>query len=120
MDTQKSARLTPKGRAAMVRSVVEGGLSKVTAAHRPHSLPSQTPGSRMCCCGGVTPAGDGLGVIGFDNATAVPIIGKRAAGPCTPSAKGLAAIRGFAFVQESVSISRLNSLVPVANCEAVP
>src|SRR5215207_1545500 len=72
MDTHKNAPLTPKGREAMVRSVVEGRLSKATAAHqfnttaktvakwvkrfraegvdglrdrssRPHSLPSQTP-----------------------------------------------------------------------------
>jgi transposase InsO family protein len=72
MDTHKNAPLTPKGREAMVRSVTEGGLSKVAAARRfnvsaktvakwverfraegvsglrdrssrPHSLPSQTP-----------------------------------------------------------------------------
>jgi transposase InsO family protein len=72
MDTHKNAPLTPKGREAMVRSVVEGGLSKTAAARqfnvtaktvakwvgrfrtggvaglrdrssRPHSLPSQTP-----------------------------------------------------------------------------
>jgi len=72
MDTHKNAPLTPKGREAMVRSVIEGGLSKVAAARqfnvtpktvakwvkrfraegvdglrdrssRPHSLPSQTP-----------------------------------------------------------------------------
>jgi transposase InsO family protein len=72
MDTHKNAPLTPKGREAMVRSVVEGGLSKAIAARqfnvspktvgkwvkrfriegadglrdrssRPHSLPSQTP-----------------------------------------------------------------------------
>ena len=72
MDTHKNAPLTPKGREAMVRSVVEGGLSKAVAARRfnvtaktvakwvkrfrtegveglrdrssrPHSLPSQTP-----------------------------------------------------------------------------
>ena len=71
MDTHKNALLTPKGREAMVRSVVEGGLSKAAAARqfnvtpktvakwvdrfgvegvdglrdrssRPHSLPSQT------------------------------------------------------------------------------
>jgi transposase InsO family protein len=72
MDTHKNAPLTPKGREAMVRSVVEGGLSQAAAARqfnvsgktvakwverfraegvdglrdrssRPHSLPSQTP-----------------------------------------------------------------------------
>ena len=72
MDTHKNAPLTPKGREAMVRCVVEGGLSKAAAAcqfnvtpktvakwvkrfraegvdglrdrsSRPHSLPSQTP-----------------------------------------------------------------------------
>jgi transposase InsO family protein len=72
MDTHKNAPLTPKGREAMVRSVIEGGLSKAAAARqfnttaktvakwverfraegaeglrdrssRPHSLPSQTP-----------------------------------------------------------------------------
>jgi len=71
MDTHKNAPLTPKGREAMVRSVVEGGLSKAAAVRqfnvapktvakwvnrfhtesvdglrdrssRPHSLPSQT------------------------------------------------------------------------------
>jgi transposase InsO family protein len=72
MDTHKNAPLTPKGRAAMVRSVIEGGLTKAAAAiqfnttaktvakwverfrvegvdglrdrsSRPLSLPSQTP-----------------------------------------------------------------------------
>ena len=72
MDTHKNAPLTPKGREAMVRRVVEGGLSYTAAARqfnttpktvakwikrfgaegvdglrdrssRPHSLPSQTP-----------------------------------------------------------------------------
>src|SRR5246500_2687097 len=72
MDTHKNAPLTPKGREAMVRSVVERGLSKAAAARqfnttaktvakwvkrfrtegvdglrdrssRPHSLPGQTP-----------------------------------------------------------------------------
>ncbi len=72
MDTHKNAPLTPKGREAMVRSVIEGGLTKAAAAlqfnitaktvakwvnrfraegvdglrdrsSRPHSLPSQTP-----------------------------------------------------------------------------
>jgi transposase len=72
MDIHKNAPLTPKGREAMVRSVVEGGLGKAVAARqfnvtpktvakwvkrfrvegvdglrdrssRPHSLPSQTP-----------------------------------------------------------------------------
>ena len=72
MDTHKNAPLTPKGREAMVRSVIEGGLSKVAAARqfnvtpktvakwvkrfraegvdglrdrssRPHFVPSQTP-----------------------------------------------------------------------------
>ena len=71
MDTHKNAPLTPKGREVMVRSVVEGGLSKAAAARqfnvsaktvakwlerfcaegsdglrdrssRPHSLPNQT------------------------------------------------------------------------------
>ncbi|KWV44732.1 integrase [Bradyrhizobium macuxiense] len=72
MNIHKNAPLTPKGREAMVRSVIEGGLTKATAAlqfnvtaktvakwvkrfralgvdglrdrsSRPHSLPSQTP-----------------------------------------------------------------------------
>jgi len=72
MDTHKNAPLTPKGREAMVRIVIEGGLTKAAAAHqfnttaktvakwverfraegvdglrdrssKPHSLPSQTP-----------------------------------------------------------------------------
>lgn len=34
MDTHKNALLTPKGREAMVRSVVEGGLSKAAAARQ--------------------------------------------------------------------------------------
>src|SRR5262245_53784012 len=74
MNTHKNAPLTPKGREAMVRSVVEGGRSKAAAARqfnttaktvakwverfrtegvdglrdrssRPHSSPSQTPGA---------------------------------------------------------------------------
>jgi transposase len=32
MNTHKNAPLTPKGRVAMVRSVVEGGLNKAAAA----------------------------------------------------------------------------------------
>ena len=72
MDTHKNAPLTPKGREAMVRIVIEGGVTKAAAAHqfnttaktvakwverfraegvdrfgdrssKPHSLPSQTP-----------------------------------------------------------------------------
>ena len=72
MDSHKNARLTPKGREAMVRSVVDGGLSRAAAARqfntsaktvakwvdrfrrdgveglrdhssRPHSSPNQTP-----------------------------------------------------------------------------
>ncbi len=34
MDTHKNAPLTPKGREAMVRSVIEGGLTKAAAAHQ--------------------------------------------------------------------------------------
>ncbi|MDE2468721.1 MAG: helix-turn-helix domain-containing protein, partial [Bradyrhizobium sp.] len=34
MDTHKNAPLTPKGREIMVRSVVEGGLSKAAAARQ--------------------------------------------------------------------------------------
>jgi transposase-like protein len=34
MDTHKNAPLTPKGREAMVRSVVEGRLSKAAAARQ--------------------------------------------------------------------------------------
>src|SRR5579871_6896023 len=72
MDVHKNAPLTPKGREAMVRSVIEGGLTKAAAAlqfnvtaktvakwverfradgmdglrdrsSRPHSSPNQTP-----------------------------------------------------------------------------
>ncbi len=72
MDSHKNARLTPKGREAMVRSVVDGGLTRAAAARqfntsaktvakwvdrfrrdgvaglrdhssRPHSSPNQTP-----------------------------------------------------------------------------
>src|SRR6266436_4478165 len=72
MNSHKNAPLTPKGREAMVRIVIEGGLTKAAAAHqfnttaktvakwverfraegvdglrdrssKPHSLPSQTP-----------------------------------------------------------------------------
>jgi hypothetical protein len=32
MDTHQNAPLTPKGREAMVRSVIEGGLTKAAAA----------------------------------------------------------------------------------------
>jgi hypothetical protein len=39
MDTHKNASLTPKGREAMVRSVVEGGLSKTAAARRFNTRP---------------------------------------------------------------------------------
>jgi transposase InsO family protein len=39
MDTHKNASLTPKGRETMVRSVVEGGLSKATAARQFNTTP---------------------------------------------------------------------------------
>jgi transposase InsO family protein len=39
MDTHKNARLTPKGREAMVLAVVEGGLSKAVAARRFNTTP---------------------------------------------------------------------------------
>jgi transposase InsO family protein len=39
MDTHKNARLTPKGREAMVRSVVDSGLSPAAAARRFHTTP---------------------------------------------------------------------------------
>ena len=39
MDTHKNARLTPKGREQMVRSVVDGGLSKAVAARRFNTTP---------------------------------------------------------------------------------
>jgi transposase len=80
MDTHKNAPLTPKGREVMVRSVIEGGLSKAAAAgqfnttpktvakwvkrfraegadgfldrsSRPHSLPSQTPPATSAAIG---------------------------------------------------------------------
>ena len=34
MDTHKNAPLTPKGREVMVRSVIEGGLTKAAAARQ--------------------------------------------------------------------------------------
>jgi len=39
MDTHKNAPLTPKGREAMVRSVVEGKLSKAVAARQFNTTP---------------------------------------------------------------------------------
>src|ERR1700685_618448 len=39
MNTHKNASLTPRGREAMARSVVEGGLSKATAAHQFNTTP---------------------------------------------------------------------------------
>ena len=39
MDMHKNARLTPKGREQMVRAVVDGGLSKATAARRYNTTP---------------------------------------------------------------------------------
>jgi transposase-like protein len=39
MDTHKNASLTPKGREAMVRSVIEGGLSKAAVARRLNTTP---------------------------------------------------------------------------------
>jgi transposase InsO family protein len=39
MDTHKNAPLTPKGREAMVRAVVEGGMSKAAAARRFNTTP---------------------------------------------------------------------------------
>jgi transposase InsO family protein len=39
MDTHKNALLTPRGREAMARSVIEGGLSKAAAAHQFNTTP---------------------------------------------------------------------------------
>jgi transposase InsO family protein len=39
MDTHKNARLTPKGREEMVRTVVDGGLTKTAAARRYNTTP---------------------------------------------------------------------------------
>jgi transposase-like protein len=39
MDTHQNASLTPKGREAMVRSVIEDGLSKASAARRLNTTP---------------------------------------------------------------------------------
>ena len=39
MDVHKNASLTPRGREAMARSVIEGGLSKAAAARRFHTTP---------------------------------------------------------------------------------
>jgi hypothetical protein len=39
MDTHKNARLTPKGREAMVRAVVDNGLSTTAAAHQFNTTP---------------------------------------------------------------------------------
>src|SRR6202167_1764603 len=39
MDTHKNASLAPRGREAMARSVVEGGLSKAPAAHQFNTTP---------------------------------------------------------------------------------
>jgi transposase InsO family protein len=39
MNSHKNARLTPKGREAMVRSVLEGGLSKADAAYQFNTTP---------------------------------------------------------------------------------
>src|SRR4030095_15567964 len=39
MDTHKNARLTSKGREQMVRAVVEGGMSKATAARQFNTTP---------------------------------------------------------------------------------
>ena len=39
MDTHKNASLTPKGREAMVRRVIEDGLSKASAARRFNTTP---------------------------------------------------------------------------------
>ena len=39
MDTHKNARLTSKGREAMVRAVVDGGLTKAATARKYHTTP---------------------------------------------------------------------------------
>ena len=39
MDTHQNASLTPKGREAMARSVIEGGLSKAAAARQFNTTP---------------------------------------------------------------------------------
>ena len=44
MDTQQNASLTPKGREAMVRSVIEGGLPKAAAARQFNTTPKSGRG----------------------------------------------------------------------------
>jgi transposase-like protein len=39
MDTHKNASLTPKGREAMARRVIDGGLSKAAAARQFNTTP---------------------------------------------------------------------------------
>jgi transposase-like protein len=39
MDVHKNAPLTPKGRETMVRSVIEGGLSKAAAVRQVNTIP---------------------------------------------------------------------------------
>ncbi len=41
MDIHKNARLTPKGREAMVRAVVDGGLTKAATAREYHTTPKK-------------------------------------------------------------------------------
>ena len=41
MNSHKNAPLTPKGREAMVRSVVEGGLSQADAAYQFNTTPAK-------------------------------------------------------------------------------
>src|SRR5258707_3689342 len=43
MDTHKNASLTPRGREAMARSVMEGGSSKAAAARAFHTTPKTVP-----------------------------------------------------------------------------
>ena len=43
MNTHKNARLTPKGREAMVRAVVDQGLSKAEAARQFNTTPKTVP-----------------------------------------------------------------------------
>ena len=45
MDTHQNGSLTPKGREAMVRSVIEDGLSKASAARRFNTTPKTPNGS---------------------------------------------------------------------------
>jgi transposase-like protein len=102
MDVHSNARLTPKGREAMVLAVVENGLSHAAAARQFNTTPKTVAKwVKRFGHGGVEKAGHG-------DLAAAPI--EATANACDPKAELLARLRWFASVPENIYPKRIETL----------